>query len=126
MVLCIRNSTYHLSSTSKVCKIRILRKEIKNRNCTHDIDTEKNRLLDAKLRRFVLMIFFLQDWFDRSSENNYRNTTQCLVQQYNKYFQRPLRIDSRSIMIEVSKYKYNRQSRLHSTICMYMNENCFV
>ena len=49
-----------------------------------------------------LFVLLFQDWFDRSSQKNYKNTTQCLVQQYNKYFQRPLRIDSRSIMIEVS------------------------
>ena len=43
-----------------------------------------------------------RDWFDASSNRNYNNITHCLVEQYSKYFERPLRIDSRSIMIEVS------------------------
>lgn len=42
-----------------------------------------------------------RDWFDARTERSYNNKTQCMVEQYNKYFQRPLRIDSRSIMIEV-------------------------
>ena len=72
----------------------------------------KNALLLPFSKIFVVYIFkknhfnfSFQDWFDSKSEMNYQNTTQCLVQQYNQYFQRPLRIDSRSIMIEVRIFK---------------------
>lgn len=43
----------------------------------------------------------LRDWSDAVTRKNYDNVTQCVINQYQEHFRRPLRIDSRSIMIEV-------------------------
>ena len=65
-------------------------------------------------KRDQSFLHFLQDWFDGQTQRNYNNITQCVVEQYNKYFQRPLRIDSRSIMIEVCKTESLKYSNIPS------------
>ena len=43
----------------------------------------------------------LSNWWDQSSEAAFQNVSQCIRDQYREHFKRPLRIDSRSITIEV-------------------------
>ena len=43
----------------------------------------------------------LRHWWDQSSERGYANATFCLRRQYPAHFRRPLRIDKRSILLEV-------------------------
>ena len=73
-------------------------------------------------------IFSFQDWFDARTERSYNNKTQCMVEQYNKYFQRPLRIDSRSIMIEVSNIFFQPRRNIGGADYAYqisgMSESC--
>ena len=44
----------------------------------------------------------LQDWWNDASTRNFSKVSKCVNQQYQDHFRRPLRIDARSILIEVS------------------------
>lgn len=43
----------------------------------------------------------IHHWWDSGSERAYSNVSKCLIDQYSNYFQRPLRIDARSIQVKV-------------------------
>ena len=44
-------------------------------------------------------------WWDPAAERSFENVSQCFVEQYQHHFKRPLRIDARSILVEVSYFR---------------------
>ncbi len=48
----------------------------------------------------------LTKWWDEASERAFHNASACIVEQYASHFRRPLRIDARSILVEVSARIY--------------------
>ena len=59
----------------------------------HSIDTT-GRQFDHRGR-------LTSDFWDSKSRKNFLNVSECVVRQYKEHFRREIRIDSRSIMLEV-------------------------
>ena len=64
--------------------------------------------LDTTGRQFDHRGRLTSDFWDSRSRKNFANVSECVVKQYQNHFKRPLRIDSRTIMLEVIKrIKFN-------------------
>ena len=59
--------------------------------------------LDTTGRQFDHRGRLTSDFWDSRSRKNFANVSECVVKQYQNHFKRPLRIDSRTIMLEVMK-----------------------
>ena len=59
--------------------------------------------LDTTGRQFDHRGRLTSDFWDSRSRKNFANVSECVVKQYQNHFKRPLRIDSRTIMLEVIK-----------------------
>ena len=57
--------------------------------------------LDTTGRQFDHRGRLTSDFWDSESRKNFANISECVVKQYTKHFKRPLRIDARSINLEV-------------------------
>ena len=57
--------------------------------------------LDTTGRQFDHRGRLTSDFWDSRSRKNFANVSECVVKQYQNHFKRPLRIDSRTIMLEV-------------------------
>ena len=57
--------------------------------------------LDTTGRQFDHRGRLTSDFWDSESRKNFANISECVVKQYTEHFKRPLRIDARSINLEV-------------------------
>ena len=57
--------------------------------------------LDTTGRQFDYRGRLTSDFWDSESRKNFANISECVVKQYSEHFKRPLRIDARSINLEV-------------------------
>ena len=78
--------------------------------------------LDTTGRQFDHRGRLTSDFWDSRSRKNFANVSECVVKQYQNHFKRPLRIDSRTIMLEVMK-KRNRKNEM---IIIYQSINLVI
>ena len=72
--------------------------------------------LDTTGRQFDHRGRLTSDFWDSRSRKNFANVSECVVKQYQNHFKRPLRIDSRTIMLEVIIKIYSNHSAMYFLI----------
>ena len=85
--------------------------------------------LDSTGRGFDSRGVLANDFWDYETRKTFANVSQCINNQYREHFKRPIRVDSRTMMLEVSAKKSFKKSSfaffvrfwslLHAYLCQY-------
>ena len=67
--------------------------------------------LDSTGRGFDSRGVLANDFWDYETRKTFANVSQCINNQYREHFKRPIRVDSRTMMLEVSAKKSFKNSR---------------
>ena len=67
--------------------------------------------LDSTGRGFDSRGVLANDFWDYETRKTFANVSQCINNQYREHFKRPIRVDSRTMMLEVSAQKSFKNSR---------------